>query len=396
MVTRPHLPEAAMDAVRSLCLQALASLDDDPQEKVGLQLRERHVPPPFNRSGYGKAEAIQAMTIDELRAAWRERCRPRPAILGIAGAVDPDAVVSQLETLLGTWTGESSEPRETAPAARGTVHVQQDTAQVHLALAFDAPREADEHSMVERLACSVLGGSTSGRLFTEVRQKRSLCYSVSASYNAGRDRGAVSLYAGTTPERAQETLDVCVEQIERMKRGVTAAEFHRATIGLKSRLVMQGESTPARARSLARDAFALGRPRDLEEVAGQVDAVTLDQLNAYLSGRQFGPFTVASIGPVEVAVSAKLSSMSLETMMFQPGTRVRVTQQMPHRDKLWSSTVEGVVKRYRQAKTGSWFAHAKDDKLWLDRLELELDDGEIVVLNLDQYTVVEAGMGTRD
>ena len=81
--------------------------------------------------------------------------------------------------------------------------------------------------------------------------------------------------------------------------------------------------------------------------------------------------------------------MALETTTYQPGKRVRVTQQMPHRDKTWSSTVEGVVRRYQQARTGSWFAHAKDDKLWLDRLELRLDDGEIVILNLDQYSAIE-------
>ncbi len=81
--------------------------------------------------------------------------------------------------------------------------------------------------------------------------------------------------------------------------------------------------------------------------------------------------------------------MSLVTSLCQPGKRVRVTQQMPHRDESWTNTTEGVVTRYRQAKTGSWFAHAKDDQLWLDRLELRLDDGEFTVLNLDRYTLIE-------
>lgn len=72
-----------------------------------------------------------------------------------------------------------------------------------------------------------------------------------------------------------------------------------------------------------------------------------------------------------------------------PGARVRITQQVPHRDESWTITVEGELLRYRQAKTGSWYAHAKGDQLWLDRLELRLDDGEIVVLNLDQYSVIE-------
>ena len=80
----------------------------------------------------------------------------------------------------------------------------------------------------------------------------------------------------------------------------------------------------------------------------------------------------------------------LETAAFKPATRVRVTQQLPQTHTVWSTSVEGTVLRYRQATTGSWFAHAKDDKLWLDRLELRKDDGELVTLNLDRYSVIEA------
>jgi hypothetical protein len=81
--------------------------------------------------------------------------------------------------------------------------------------------------------------------------------------------------------------------------------------------------------------------------------------------------------------------MPLETDVCRPGQRVRVTQQLAQRDQVWTNTTEGVVTRYQQAKTGSWFAHAKDDKLWLDRLELRKDDGELSILNLDQYSVIE-------
>ena len=77
------------------------------------------------------------------------------------------------------------------------------------------------------------------------------------------------------------------------------------------------------------------------------------------------------------------------TAIHQPGTRVIVTQQMPQLDTVWSQAVEGTIVRAHRARTGSWYAHAKDDKLWLDRLELRRDDGEIVVLNLDQYSVIE-------
>lgn len=81
--------------------------------------------------------------------------------------------------------------------------------------------------------------------------------------------------------------------------------------------------------------------------------------------------------------------MAFSSIDYPIGTRVRVTQQVPRLTGVMTTTVEGTVLRFGQQKTGSWFAHAKDDKLWLDRLELRKDDGELVVLNLDQYSRVE-------
>ena len=77
------------------------------------------------------------------------------------------------------------------------------------------------------------------------------------------------------------------------------------------------------------------------------------------------------------------------TDQFKPGQRVVVTQQIPQRERVWTTQVTGTIVKYEQQKTGSWFAHAKDDKLWLDRLTLRKDDGEIVVSNLDEFTHVE-------
>ena len=71
------------------------------------------------------------------------------------------------------------------------------------------------------------------------------------------------------------------------------------------------------------------------------------------------------------------------------GDRVKVTQQTPRQRGVITISVEGRVVRLGQQKTGSWFAHSKDDKLWLDRMELRKEDGELVVLNLDRHTVVE-------
>ncbi len=74
---------------------------------------------------------------------------------------------------------------------------------------------------------------------------------------------------------------------------------------------------------------------------------------------------------------------------YEPGMRVRVTQQIGRQNNPVTTAVVGEIVSSEQAKTGSWYAHAKDDRLWLDRLTLRKDDGEIVVCNLDQFSVVE-------
>ncbi len=74
---------------------------------------------------------------------------------------------------------------------------------------------------------------------------------------------------------------------------------------------------------------------------------------------------------------------------FQPGARVRVTQHVVTGRDATSTVIEGAVLRAGQQKTGSWFAHSKDKKLWIDRVELRKDDGELITLNLDQNSRVE-------
>ncbi len=83
------------------------------------------------------------------------------------------------------------------------------------------------------------------------------------------------------------------------------------------------------------------------------------------------------------------SDSATQPFSFSPGHRVRITQQIPRRTGVLTTTFEGEVVSFGQSKTGSWFAHSKDKKLWLDRVELRKADGEIVVVNLDQYSRVE-------
>lgn len=80
---------------------------------------------------------------------------------------------------------------------------------------------------------------------------------------------------------------------------------------------------------------------------------------------------------------------------YEPGQRVRVTQQIPRETGTAITSAEGVVVRAGQQKTGSWFTHSRDGRFWLDRLELRADDGELIVCNLDQHSQVEVVDGAE-
>jgi predicted Zn-dependent peptidase len=137
----------------------------------------------------------------------------------------------------------------------------------------------------------------SGRLFTEVREKRALCYSVGASYSSLKEFASIFGYAGTSNDRAQATLDCFVGELHRLENGVAQAELDRAKTGLKASTIMQGESTSARAGAIAHDFFIRGRIRTLEEIKDAIDSVTVDQVNDYLKRNKPGPFTIVTVGP---------------------------------------------------------------------------------------------------
>ncbi len=301
IVVRPRLDEESIEPVRDLSLQALAGLKDQPQERASMLLSLRHNPPPFNRSGMGTEDGLAAITRNDLAGHWGRYVLPRRAILAIAGAVDPGRIAERLDALLTGWSGAGPELVWGPSTTRGGYHHETDqTNQVQILLAHEAPREADRDARLERVVSSVLSGGSAARLFTEVRERRALCYAVSSSYGGEKHWGRVTGYVGTTPDKAQQSLDVMAAELARLRQpagAITADELHRAIVGLKSRLVFSGESTGARAAALALDQHRLGRARELAEVAAEAASVQLPEVNEYLTRRTAGPLTIVTLGP---------------------------------------------------------------------------------------------------
>lgn len=298
IVLRPHLEDDEIEPIRALALQNLRSLEDDPGTKVIYELRRRHFPDPWGRPAPGTPEGVSGLTADNLRAFHQLAYRPNGAILGVAGAIDWPVLRDAVGRLFGGWEPRPEPAVQERPTGPLRDHILRETQQIQIALAYPSATVASPDYYRARAAAAILGGYSSARLFTEVREKRGLCYSVYASYESQRDRAAILCYAGTSADRAQQTLDVTLAEVERLGRsGVELEELETMRAGLKSSLIMAQESSMSRSGSLASDWFHLGRVRSLGEISDALDALTPESVSAYAASQAANDLTILTLGP---------------------------------------------------------------------------------------------------
>lgn len=304
LLRQPHLPAEQLEPSRLVAMQELQSIEDDPSQKVMQELERRHYPAPWGRPSQGDREGLESITLDDIRNCHTQLYRPNGTILGVAGFINWDELRMLVGRLLGDWKPVDPPAVQELERTARREHVEHESNQTQIAIAYDAVpyNHPDYFQLVG--AVGVLSGGMSARLFTEVREKRGLCYSVYATMHSLKHRGSVFCYAGTGVERAQETLDVTLAELRRLSEGITAEELARLKARVKSGLIMQQESSSARSSSLARDWFHLGHARTLDEVGALVDQLTPQSINNYLAANPPRDFTIVTLGPSALTIPA--------------------------------------------------------------------------------------------
>ncbi len=297
MIRRPRLEDGTFEPCRDLVTQALEGLEDEPMRKCNIMIRERFYPHPLGRNPLGDKESLAAMTPEGLRQHIARHFSPRGCIMAVAGQFDWEKLRGDVERLFGSWQGQEPPAIQTRPAVRGLHHLTKATAQAQITLAFDSATIQDERYYAARISEMILSGGMSARLFTEVREKRALVYSVMARYHYIKGHAGIFVYAGTTPEKAQETLEVTVGELRNLGKNILPQEISRSKTQVKSSLIMQGESTSARSDAMAADWYHLGRLRSLAEMSSAIDAVTMEQVEQYIAAFPANKLTALTIGP---------------------------------------------------------------------------------------------------
>jgi predicted Zn-dependent peptidase len=176
--------------------------------------------------------------------------------------------------------------------------LRKDTEQYHVCLGGRGISRHDERRFALRVLEGVLGGTSSSRLFQEVREKRGLAYSVFSFSNLHAHTGEVGLYVGTRPENLAEALATIATELQRfVEDPADEHELTRSRENVKGRMVLALESTAARMNRLGSSVLAELPILSVDEIIERIDAVQLPDLRE-LAGELFAGerLSVAGVG----------------------------------------------------------------------------------------------------
>ena len=307
IVLEPHFPEEELEDARQSALLELASIDDDPAQKCFKELKRLRFGEVFGRSSLGSEAGLEAATLDDCKTFHRKHFNPDRAILSLAGNFDWDRFLVIAERLFGNWKGPAYVEPAMVQSIPGNSHIKHDSQQTHIALAYDAVPYRHPDYYQGRGLVGILSDGMSSRLFAEVREKRGLVYSVSASAHSLHNCGSVLCYAGTTAPRAQETLDVTVQTIRSLENGIFPDELKRLKARVRTSLVMEQESSSSRSSQMAHDWAYLGRVPSRKELLQTIEALTCESLLNHYRKHPPQRWSLVTIGPDPLEFSDAVS-----------------------------------------------------------------------------------------
>jgi predicted Zn-dependent peptidase len=299
MVWRPRFAQDDLDNEREIVLEEIAMYEDDPQDKVFDVLGEAvfgsH---PLGRAIIGRADVVAGTPAAGLRSFYDARYVPGNIVVAAAGSLDHDELVEQIAR------AEAERAAPVPPAvvpprdelARRVMFIEKDTEQYHLCLGGPGIPRDDDRRFALRVLDNILGGSSSSRLFQEVREKRGLAYSVYSFQSLYAGIGQVGLYLGTRPENVGRAMAVVADELARFRsEPATPEELERSKENVKGRLVLALESTTARMNRLGSSVLAELPLLSVDEMVERIDAVTIADLEE-LAAELFAPERLSAAG----------------------------------------------------------------------------------------------------
>lgn len=289
--------------------------EDEPQDKVHDVLDQAvfggH---PLGRRVLGEAEVISSIPIPDIQAYHQSRYTGGNIVVAAAGNIEHDRIVEltrrHIEPPAAAGNGTALEAPHIDGAQVG--FQQKDTEQFHICFGGPGIDRGDERRYALSILDAVFGGSTSSRLFREIREKKGLAYSVGSYTQQYADSGLIGIYVGTRQDNVQEACEIIGRELASVHTdGISDDELTRAKEHVKGRMVLSSESTAARMGRIGKSLLFDTPLLTLDELLEKVDGVSLGDV-AELAQELYAPesLSAAAIAPSEDRFRAALAPVS--------------------------------------------------------------------------------------
>jgi predicted Zn-dependent peptidase len=301
MLLCPTYPE--VDSEREVVLEEIAMYEDEPQDRVHDFLADavfgEH---PLGRRVLGSADVIASIPVPDIDAYHSTHYTGPNIVVAAAGHLEHDRIHELAERMVHppSAAGGNGAAGFDAPESRMRFYPKE-TEQYHICFGSPGITRADDRRYALAVLDSIFGGSTSSRLFREVREKRGLAYAVGSYNEQYTDSGLAATYVGTRQDNIEEACRVIGTEVERLRsEPVSTAELNRGKEHVKGRLVLSSESTAARMSRVGRSTLFDLPLQSLDEMLDDVDAVTVEALES-LAAELYAPdaISAACIGAEE-------------------------------------------------------------------------------------------------
>ena len=277
---------------------------DTPQQRVNALIDELLWPEqPLGREVIGYKQTVSSLAREQLLDYVARRYMANNAVLSIAGNIQHEEAMVQIERLFGKWAarkltaGYAASDQQTEPRLRIEP---KDIEQVHLCVAVHGFSHFHPQRFTVDLLNTVLGGGMSSRLFMEIRERRGLAYDIGSYTEHFLNSGSFGIYAGVDLDKTETALAAILEELSKVRHGIAGSELTRAKELSKGRLYLRFEDSQNVALWYGSQEILLQQVLDIDDVISIVDAITVDQLHEVAQGIFSGNgLNLAVTGPVK-------------------------------------------------------------------------------------------------
>lgn len=285
MVLDPLIPEEDLEREKGVIVEEIGMYEDTPMMHID-DLFERLV---FTGSKMGTdvigtRETVRGVSKSDFDAYREKYYGVNNLVVTVAGGIDEKAVIDMAEKYLGVMKNDGDEEYESFSSEQKEPQIlleSKSIEQAHFILGFRGYARGHEDRFIEAVLGAILGQGMSSRLFTEVREKRGLAYSVRSASTRYSDTGYFETYAGVDPKRIDDAIKVILDQHMGLASGeykIEAKELSKAKEYIKGHIALSLEDTKSVNKFLGIRELKLGKMETPEDVYAGIDAVTVEDI----------------------------------------------------------------------------------------------------------------------